>query len=176
MKSMPLRPLDGPLVATEPARVEEVTRDHLIARWGSVVLLVWKQETTLAGVKKVQSVYEQVARDYPKNVFLLTVVEHGAPMPAAPTRDALASFLASCTGQMVLSAVVHEGTGFRAAAVRSVVTGLALMANLPYPHKVFATVEDACRWLHMHSPVGKRWESGALVEAVREVRERTANA
>ena len=77
---------------------------------------------------------------------------------------------------MMLSAVVHEGTGFRAAAVRSVVTGLAMMANLPYPHKVFATVDDAGRWLHMNSPVGKKWEARGLIEAVREVRERTANA
>ena len=81
---------------TELARVEDVTKDHLIARWGNVGILVWKQETTIAGVNKLQQVYAQLAKDYPKNVFLITIVEQGAPMPASPTRVALAEFLASC--------------------------------------------------------------------------------
>ena len=87
-------------------------------------------------------------------------------------RLALADYLSGCRGKMVLSAVVHEGSGFRAAAVRSVVTGLAMMANLPYPHKVFANVDDAARWLNLSSPVGKDWNDTALIEAVREVRSR----
>ena len=156
----------------DTAEMIDVTKDHLIATWRNVLILVWKQETTQEGVHKLKASYDALAQKFPKNVFLLTVVEQDAPMPASPVRVALADFLAGCKGKMVLSAVVHEGTGFRAAAVRSVVTGLAMMANLPYPHKVFATVDDASRWLHMNSPVGKDWNDVALVATVREARSR----
>lgn len=156
----------------DTAEVIDVTKDHLISTWRNVLILVWKHETTTDGVHKLKSTYQSLAEKYPKNVFLLTIVEQDAPMPPSPVRVALADFLASCGGKMVLSAVVHEGSGFRAAAVRSVVTGLAMMANLPYPHKVFANVDDAARWLHMSSPVGKDWNDVSLVATVREARSR----
>ena len=156
----------------DTAEMIEATKDHLISTWHNVLILVWKQETTTNGVNKLKATYASLSERFPKNVFLLTIVEQDAPMPASTVRVALADFLASCGGKMVLSGVVHEGSGFRAAAVRSVVTGLAMMANLPYPHKVFANVDDAARWLHMSSPVGKDWNDLALIAAVREARSR----
>lgn len=154
------------------AEIIQSTHDHLISTWRNVLILVWKHETTLPGVHKLKATYDALETAHPKNVFLLTIVEQGAPMPASPVRVALADFLGGCRGKMVLSGVVHEGSGFRAAAVRSVVTGLAMMANLPYPHKVFSTAEDAARWMNLSSPVGKDWTDVTLMEAVREVRSR----
>jgi len=162
--------LEATLIAATP--------DHIIATWANVVILVWRNETTLKGVEAVQKVYDNLSAANPKGIFLMTVVEFGAPMPSADVRDALARFLASGSGRMILSGVTHEGTGFRAAAVRSVVTGLALLAKLPYPHKVFATVDEAAAWFWLNSPIARAWgERGkTLADAVAEVRYRGEHA
>lgn len=150
------------------------TSDHLIGTWRNVVILVWKNETTLAGVDAVQTAYDDLAKANPSGVFMLTIVESGAPMPPSSVRDALARFLANGNGRTLLSGVAHEGTGFRAAAVRSVVTGLAVIGQLPYPHKVFATVSEAASWFWVNSPVARTWgEQGKrLVAAVDDLRAR----
>ncbi len=150
------------------------TADHLIGTWRNVVILVWKQETTLAGVNAAQKVYDDLTKANPSGVFLLTIVESGAPMPSSAVRDALARFLATGNGRTLLSGVAHEGTGFRAAAVRSVVTGLAVIGQLPYPHKVFATADEAAAWFWVNSPVARAWgEQGKmLVDAVDQLRTR----
>lgn len=156
------------------AALRVATADHILATWRNVVILVWRKDTTLAGVEDAQRVYDGLAKEHPNGVFLMTIVEFGAPMPPPDVRDALARFLASGAGRTILSAVAHEGTGFRAAAVRSVVTGLAVLAKLPYPHKVFATADEACAWFWVNSPVARTWgdRGKALADAILDVRQR----
>ncbi|MDP9034310.1 MAG: hypothetical protein M3O50_05855 [Myxococcota bacterium] len=134
------------------------------------MILIWKVDTTMRGVAAAQSVYDAFAAEHPAGVFLLTVVEQDAPMPSSEVRAALAAFLSTGVNRTLFSAVAHEGTGFRAASVRSVVTGLAMLAKLPYPHKVFASVDQAARWFWMSSPIANAWGETALIEAVHDVR------
>ena len=60
-------------------------------------------------------------------------------MPPAASRNELAATLRGASF-IKASAVAFEGQGFRAAAVRGVVTGLTALARQPFPHKVFAHV------------------------------------
>ena len=124
----------------------EKTADHLLATWGDVLLVVWHDRTTLEGVQASVRVYEDLAAEYPSGVFLLTVVEEKAQVPDAAVRKALSRLLARGAGRTRKSALVYEGSGFNASIVRSITTGLARLAGVPYPHKVFATVADAARF------------------------------
>lgn len=50
------------------------------------------------------------------------------------------------------AALVFEGTGFRAAAVRGVVTVLNTLARQAYPYKSFGTVDAGATWVaSMHN-------------------------
>ncbi|HZU82320.1 MAG TPA: hypothetical protein VE987_05365 [Polyangiaceae bacterium] len=149
------------------------TRDQIIATWQQLVIVVYRLETTISGTHAVQETFDELARQYP-GVFVLTVVEEHAPIPAPDVRAMMARFLLTRAPQIVLSAVVYEGTGFRAAAVRTVVTGLALVSKLPYRHKIFATVEDAARWFAESSPVAHDWGEAAIVDVVTKMREPAA--
>jgi hypothetical protein len=148
------------------------TRNHIVATWNCVLIVVYRVETTVAGVRATNEVYEDLTRTHPRGVFALTIVEKDALMPAVIARDALAEFLANAAGQMILSAVVYEGSGFRAVAVRSVVNGLAMLTNYPYPHRVFARVDGAVGWFSTSSPHARAWDKGELLEAVADVRRR----
>jgi len=120
--------------------------DYMFATWRQMMIAVWHGETTLEGVKLADGIYEDFAAKNPGGIFVLTIVEEHAPMPDSATRAALSHQLKSGGGKTKYSAVVHEGTGFRAAAVRSVVTGITLFSKPPYPHKVFATVLQAANF------------------------------
>jgi hypothetical protein len=116
--------------------------DYALAHWRQVFLVLWRRETTMEGARHLETACTAFARTQPGGIGLLTIVESGAPLPPAAARDAIAAFLASGSAFIKCSAVVFEGSGFRAAAVRSVVTGLTLMAKQAYPHKV-CNLEEA---------------------------------
>jgi hypothetical protein len=134
-------------ISSRAAVLNYSTPDCLVLTWDRCVGVVWKRETTPEGVDALTTTYREQASRYPSGVYLLTIVERDAPMPAPPQREALAVFLRSGGGRTRMSAVVIEGTGFRAAAVRSVVTGLAMLVRLPYPHEIFGSMEQAAKWL-----------------------------
>jgi hypothetical protein len=134
-------------ISSRAAVIHELTEDHLVLTWERCVGVVWKRETTIAGMAKVEAVFKEQLTRYQTGLYLLTVIEEGASLPPAEAREAVAIFLRTAAGKIRMSAVVHEGSGFRAAAVRSVVTGLSMLVRLPYPHEIFATVEQAAKWL-----------------------------
>jgi hypothetical protein len=131
---------------------------------------VWKRDTTAEGVEALAQTYREHAARYPSGVYLLTIVERDAPMPPTEQREAVAVFLRSGSGRTRMSAVVIEGTGFRAAAVRSVVTGLAMLVRLPYPHEIFGSLEQAAKWLGTtpHNDVDPDYTVSAVADARRK--------
>jgi hypothetical protein len=158
------------------ARVRFADADCLIATWNNVVICVWCKATNGVGVAALHTAYDAHAKEHPQGVFLMTIVEQHAETPSQAIRAAIARFLEKGAGRTTLSAVVQEGTGFRAAFVRSIVTGVALLAKLPYPHKVFGSVTEATIWFRIVAPVAQPWSDEQLIEAVREVRERTQDS
>src|SRR5438445_187344 len=136
---------DGP-------RIIESTRDHAIGAFRDVLFLVWRRDTSLAASRAFDRAAHDLARVVGTQIGLLTVVEAEAPIPTSAAREALSSTMKSCSDVLIASAVTFEGEGFRASAVRGVATALSLMAKPPYPHKTFATVRDAARWLSSRMP------------------------
>jgi len=159
------------------ALIHESTPNHLIATWESVVIPVWRVETTMSGVLMLDKVFDAAAQQYPSGVFLLTIVEPNAPVPTPDVRKAMALMLTKWASRLLVSAVVHEGTGFRAAMVRSVVIGVAMLTKLPFRHKVFSTIDEAARWFAATSATAAAWGGEKpLVDAVAEVRARVVRS
>ncbi|MEK7705362.1 MAG: hypothetical protein AAB426_10415, partial [Myxococcota bacterium] len=92
----------------------------------------------------------------------LTLIEQSAPMPSAEARAAVAKGLADPQIGTRCSAVVFEGEGFRSAAVRSVVSGLTLLAKPPYEHKIFANIGEASIWLAATAKDAMGWSVTSL--------------
>jgi hypothetical protein len=77
-------------------------------------------------------------------VGLLLVVKEGCKPPEGPARDKT-NELFRLYGHRLRSAVVMEGSGFWAAAVRSALTLISMNAN--HPMKIFTTAEEGANWL-----------------------------
>ena len=99
---------------------------------------------------------------------MVTIVEQGAPLPSTQARTVTAEILR--TAPIRLSAMVFEGQGFGAAAVRGVITGIGLLARTPYPHRTFATVTEAVSWIERETRENESMPRRSVEAAVAEVR------
>ena len=101
------------------------------------------------------------------HVYLLAVLTKDCPLPDDQVRKAFAEGLARNRGTIGAVANVVEGVGFRSAALRGVLTSMAMLIQAPYPQKASATTADAAAFLREHGAI----EARALVEAVETMRE-----
>jgi hypothetical protein len=152
--------------------------DYAMATWDSIFILIWRHDTTNEGIETLRHKLEHFGRSRPQGLGLVTIVEQEAPMPTSAVREKMAGLMADISKVLKCSAVVFEGTGFRAAAVRGVVTGLMLLARQPYPHKVFASMTDGCSWLGSNLRDKQGWEVDPrkLTRAIDELRLRIAGS
>ena len=162
---------------TTQSRLIRVEDDYALAVYRDLFVLIWRHETTVQGCRSFRDELFRFAENRPQGIGLLTIVEETAPMPPVESRQSIASTLRDASGHIVASAVVFEGAGFRAAAVRSVVVGLTMLARQKFPHKVFGNLSDAASW--MHATLGDALEEGfsaaELGDAVDDIRRSIAD-
>jgi hypothetical protein len=160
------------------AQVIALERDYCLASWNAIFIVIWRHDTTSEGVRTLDLKLREYETAHPGGCGLLTIIEQGAPMPTSEVRTALARFMTEGARVLRSSAVAFEGAGFRAAAVRGVVTGLTMLARQPYPHKVFATMADAAQWLgtSLKDTAKLSIDSAALLTALNELRTRVNKA
>ncbi len=153
-----------------------VAADHAFGGWRDFLVVIWRGETTMEGIAELEAHLAAFAAGQPDGVVLVTIVERRAPLPPGKVRDALARFMAR-SASIRASGVVFEGSGFRASAVRSVVTGLTMLAKQPYPHKVFATVEQASVWLveETNRVMGRSYQPEDLIGGIEAIRREIAS-
>jgi hypothetical protein len=125
--------------------------DFVIATWRPILAVVWRGETSLEGAKSLRSATSEFASRHPRGIGLLTIIGARAPLPAPAVRKALAQLLVEGSEFIKCSAIIIEGSGFRASTVRSVVTGLTLLAQQAYPHRVCA-VDETVQLFSRHLP------------------------
>lgn len=169
---MQASPQGGPRASEMKADVVHTERDFTLMSFGQAFVVIFHHHTTVAATATLRDSFASFAGQHRDGVALLTIVEPNAPMPSSEAREALANFMADNGDRILVSAVAYEGAGFRAAAVRSVVTGLTMLARQPFPHKVFATLEAASAWLvtKLRGGLGARTEASELIDAVRASR------
>lgn len=157
----------------EPWNIVEKDDNYVLATWQQVFAVVWRRDTTPEGAQALQRECHRFATKHPRGIGLLTIVSEKAPMPPSAARQAVAHFLAEGSTYIKCSAVLMEGTGFRAAAVRSVVTGLTMLAKQAYPHRV-CSLPDAVVLLSqtLSMATGRTVEQPALRAAIDELRQR----
>lgn len=145
--------------------------NHVIATWQSILAIVWRGETTLDGVANLRSTCGELASTHPHGIGLLTIIGASAPAPAPAVRKALAQLLTDGSAFIKCSAILIEGAGFRASTVRSVVTGLTLLAKQSYPHRV-CNVDEAVQLFSRHlQSAGNATSQSALKISIDQLRQ-----
>ncbi|HZS41711.1 MAG TPA: hypothetical protein VFF06_33000 [Polyangia bacterium] len=142
-----------------------------IATRGNLFVNVMREAQTLERLREVRRHIERHVAAWGTNTISISVLEPGATA-AAPkeVRDETAAITRDYGS--IAAAIVIEGSGFRAAAVRAVVAAIYLVSHSPYPHKIVESVDDGARWLRQMAERAGQARVGALeiVDAVAAAR------
>lgn len=129
----------------DPAlRVVHTDYDHAKGLAYNLVLLVWRRRTLPEPYRAAMSLATAHAQKHPGGVGVMQVVEVDAVPPEAEARKAFSEFM-KWPGVAHFS-VTHEGSGFKAASVRAIVSGVTALSRPNFPHSVHSSVADASSW------------------------------
>jgi hypothetical protein len=134
--------------ASEPHLVVyHSNRDLIVGSAENLMLVVWRNATTRDGVEICRKHLMENCSGRGCEFAIMTIVEQCAQLPEAAARDDLAALMHEGSRWIQVSALVFEGTGFIAAAIRGVVTGISMFARQSFPHRVFDSVSDASSFI-----------------------------
>lgn len=151
-------------------RIHEITQEYCLATHRNVLLQIWTRSTPLQGARSARRVARELAARQQGQLATLVIVPVDSAMPDAETRQELSLLIADLGPNAAALALVHEGTGFRAAALRAVLTSITFLAQKKVPEHVCSSVDEAVGWLGQRV-VGINTK--ALIQAVSEVRNTT---
>jgi hypothetical protein len=118
----------------------------LIASLGPC-LIVLSYTITLAGVEAIGRGMAKLTQGKQKACSISFVERTTGPGTAPDARQAITEIARKYDSGIGGAAIVCGGTGFRATAVRSVVTAIHMASRATYPTKVFSTDAPAFEWL-----------------------------
>jgi hypothetical protein len=153
--------------------------DCVIGYGAGLAVAVWRYHTNAEDVPELATAARRAHAASGHPVGLVQIVPATAITPDGPARAALARMLRELGGVVASSAIVHEADGFRAAMIRSIVTGLTTLSNPGYPHRVFAKLTDAAVWMsqgngHIHAEdialIVRQLRAGAGIRDARTAR------
>jgi len=127
--------------------VVRTNSDCAICFGSGVAVAFWRLYTKVADVAELESAAAQAHEASGKPIALVQIVATSAIAPDTHVRAALGRMLTNLQGRVSCSAIVHEGEGFRASMIRSIVTGVVALSNPGFPHRVFSTLAEAVNWM-----------------------------
>lgn len=150
---------------------------YVLASWRMVSIAVWVDDTPVSAIQAAQGMLMRLSLEFPEGIALIQVIGEDNQSIETPARNALKDLLRSGRSVIRLAPVVYEGSGFRAAAVRAIVTGLLSQRSFGFPHRVYSELEDAAlaiaREFEKREPTRFARE---LCEAMADLRDRHARA
>jgi hypothetical protein len=141
MRSVPSTPTEQPtLLDSEPGR---------FSFWAlqNVTIFVWRDQPTRDALLRLQQAAEPRAKQYPEGVSDVHVVVGRITLPDDSTRQALIRISKLAAPHLAAVAVVVEGTGFWASALRSLITSIRVVLPGTFEMALFGTTEELVRWL-----------------------------
>ena len=151
---------------------EIVTAEYAVASWGPVFICIWEKNTPPEGVERALALANSLRPG--SKIATMVVIPEGSPMPEPAAREKLQQLMSDLDARSVGTAMVQEGSGFRAAAVRAVLTGVHFVSRSKAPCQIFDTVESASHWLD--GLLGQRLDGRHLQERVASLRARIGSA
>ncbi len=118
-----------------------------LAIFRNVLLQVAHKELFLKDIEHLSEALEELLSRCPQGIGIVTVVEAHAGTPQGTARDAMARLATQVSWGVACNAIIIEGDGFQAAAMRGFAASMNWMIRRSFPHQTFASVVDAAPWV-----------------------------
>lgn len=150
-------------------KVVELDEDHVTGTAFNMIFMVWRRRTLEPAYRHAIQVIKELARSHPEGVGVLQVVEVDAVPPSPEAREAFRELL-NLDGISHYS-VMHDGTGFKAAAVRAIVLGSQTLARPNFAHALHSSVAEAAEWhASMQRSIGRHESAVKIQRIVQDLR------
>src|ERR1700733_15244187 len=131
-----------------PELVVLAAREHwAMGEFGPCLAVIWRGAVTEEALHQIGERITALTQRHPGKCGYINVIERDSPAPPAPLRKIAMSDLARAGKSLSCLGAVIEGNEFRAALVRAVMTGMALLRPQGQPTKFFKTVADMSSWV-----------------------------
>jgi len=159
-----VQPLTAASTVTVASELEvlEDDHDHVKGVLSNLVMVVWRRRTLLGPYRAAMQLVTRVGLRHPTGVGVMQVVEVDAVPPDSDTRNAFGEMMRHPAVKHF--SLTHEGTGFKAASVRAIVSGVNALARPRFPHSVHSSVADASRWAAEKNRIIRAWDDAAAIE------------
>lgn len=138
-----------------------------VAEIGPVCVVIWRDAVVRSRFEKQKQGLAAVVEKNPGSAAFVFVVEPTAAPPDEQLRKASMQMIADHQERLRCVAGVIEGTGFKAAVARSVLSGITLLlGKREVPISYFAKVGEATRWVSQQVVVDPL-QLATAIEAVR---------
>jgi len=136
-------------------QVSAIMEDGAMGWLDKVLVAVWRG----ASIGSADLFYDEMRRGivrHQRGLGHLAVIEPRTPLPPSEARERIASIFNEYPDSTSAVSVVFEGTGFFAAAVGSVATGIMFLSGRRTPFKVATNIGEAALFLtrHVRGPEG----------------------
>jgi hypothetical protein len=123
-------------------------RDSVVAtQWMNGTISVWRGKPTPETADLIGQLYGQLYRDYPDGYAVMLIVEDTFALPDESTRKKVTDLLNRWSSRMKRQAIVHEGSGFLAAALRAMYVVMETVVRTKFPWKIFSSVDASLAWM-----------------------------
>lgn len=122
----------------------------IAATYGDVLVFIYVTPRMDDGLEQMFALAEAEVATGPRGVF--SCIHEGVRAPAPELRDRLSGMLRRRAESLLGVATVLRGSGFRVAALRSMIAGVRLVSRGRYPGKVFSESDPAAAWLAARVP------------------------
>lgn len=139
-------------------------------RGRSLLVLAWHATPTATVLAAMAPVLTAAVRSSPDTLQLCALADTRMPMPDGPAREALEMRIQRL-GPLRAVVNVVSGTGFRAAALRGLLSGLARVTRPKYPVSYVGTTGEAAsclvaNWSPSDAPVPSQSELARVLDRV----------
>jgi hypothetical protein len=136
--------------------------DHAKGIAFNMLFMVWRGHTTAAAYRHGIVAAQDLNRRHPEGIGVCQLVELEAEPPDSEARAAFVHLM-RMPGIRHFT-VTYEGSGFKAAAVRAVISSAHALGRPKFAHAVHASLADAARWHAKQQAILGRPETATLIE------------
>lgn len=142
----------------------------LLGRYGNVMIAVTRSSPTESYTAQSQVMHETMRAEYPNGFAKLIVTPGGTPMPSSEGRDAINRLSREFASSTLALGLVFEGDGLWLSSMRIITRTMMLAVPKSFPQTIFATVDEAARWLALQCGSEAHFSAPDLAAAVTAVR------
>src|SRR5262249_16726260 len=144
-------------------RVHSCTDGLGIAEAGAACVALWRSEVTLPRFERQRAALRDVAARNAGKAAFVCVIGAGTPALDEPLRKASIEMMNELSPLLACVACVIEGSGFRGAVTRSILSGMSLLVSKSLANiKFSAQIGEAAAWVTRHSSAAS---APAILEA-----------